>query len=114
MTRAKRESGAVRYEKILQAALPLFGTKGFAATTTRELSDAAGVSDSLLYKYFPSKAAIYKGLIDICTRGGESVGEKLKKLEPSTESLIKSIYFLFYIVIYGAPEAKKLKPHLDR
>ena len=114
MTRAKRESGKVRYRKILQAALPLFGAKGFAGTTTRELSHAAGVSDALLYKYFPSKAAIYKGLIDLCTSSGEAVAEKLAQLEPSTESFVKGIYFLFYMVVVGAPSAKRMKPHLDR
>lgn len=114
LNRAKRETREVRSQKILRAALPLFGLNGFAATTTRELSEAAGVSDALLYKYFPSKAAIYKALIAFCTKGGEDIASRLGSLEPSTESLVKTIYFLVYIVLIGAPEAKKLKPHLDR
>ncbi|PYM09743.1 MAG: hypothetical protein DME18_17505 [Verrucomicrobia bacterium] len=51
----QRLSAEERREAIVKAALPLFARKGFANTTTRELADAAGVSEALIYKHFPSK-----------------------------------------------------------
>ena len=48
-----------RRKAIIDAALPLFARKGFAATTTKDLARAAGVSEPLLYRHFPSKEALY-------------------------------------------------------
>jgi AcrR family transcriptional regulator len=42
-------------ERILQAAVELFGAKGFAATSVRALAAAAGVSPGLVIHYFGSK-----------------------------------------------------------
>ncbi|HEX2898218.1 MAG TPA: TetR/AcrR family transcriptional regulator [Bacteroidia bacterium] len=51
-------------EKILKAAIRLFVEKGFHDTTTREITEAAGISKGLLYNYFASKEAILCGIID--------------------------------------------------
>ncbi|WP_461239914.1 TetR/AcrR family transcriptional regulator [Paucilactobacillus sp. N302-9] len=40
-------------EKILTVARELFATKGFEATTTREINNQVGIADGLLYYYFP-------------------------------------------------------------
>ena len=45
----QRLSGEQRRTAIVKAALPLFARKGFANTTTRELAEAAGVSEALNY-----------------------------------------------------------------
>lgn len=42
---------------IREAALRLFRTQGYTATTVRQIADAAGVSQQTLFRYFPSKAA---------------------------------------------------------
>lgn len=55
-------------EKILKAALDLFVTKGFHDTTTREITERAGISKGLLYNYFPSKEAILGGIIEARTK----------------------------------------------
>src|ERR1700733_6529984 len=41
--------------RIHEAALELFMTKGFAATSVREIAKAAGISSASLYHYMPSK-----------------------------------------------------------
>ena len=44
--------------KILDAALELFRTQGFDATTMRDIAAKAGVATGAAYYYFPSKEAI--------------------------------------------------------
>ena len=49
---------------IVGAALELFATKGFARTTTADISRAAGISTGALFHYFASKRAVFVGLFD--------------------------------------------------
>ncbi len=47
-----------------EAALELFSTQGYGATSMRQISEKAGVSLGNLYHHFGNKEAIYQGLID--------------------------------------------------
>ena len=57
-----RLSGGERRQAIADAVRGVFADKGFDGTTTRELAKAAGVSEALLYKHFPSKESLYAAL----------------------------------------------------
>lgn len=46
-------------EIILDAAEKLFAEKGFSGVAVRDISDASGVSQSLIHHYFGSKNALY-------------------------------------------------------
>ncbi len=50
-------------QQILDAALGLFAQKGYAATTVREIVDAAGITAPSLYYYFGSKEGLYLDLV---------------------------------------------------
>ena len=50
---------------ILEAALDLFSTAGYEATTVRQIAAQVGVSDPALYGHFKSKAAIREQLFEI-------------------------------------------------
>lgn len=50
--------------RILRTAEEVFLQKGFSATTTDEIAEQAGVTKRTLYKYFPSKIALYVGMFD--------------------------------------------------
>ena len=50
-------------ERIQQCALELFGRKGFAATSVREIVEGAGVTKPTLYYYFKDKEHLYESLI---------------------------------------------------
>ena len=52
--------------RILQAAQKLFASKGFDATTTRDLAQAANVAEGTLFRYFPNKKSI---LVEVATTG---------------------------------------------
>ncbi len=62
--RRPRRSSAARRADVLVAARRLFAERGFHATGTRELAEAADINDALLYRYFPSKDAILSALVD--------------------------------------------------
>lgn len=48
---------------ILDAALQEFSARGFSGTTIDQIADAAGLSKPNVLYYFPSKEAIYRGLL---------------------------------------------------
>lgn len=45
-------------QRLLLAAVESFSTRGFHATTTRDIATAAGMSPAALYIHYPSKAAL--------------------------------------------------------
>src|SRR5438094_7790245 len=92
-----------RKQAIVLAALPLFARKGFAETTTKDLAKAAGVSEPLLYKHFPSKEALYAEIQNFSCQGTETVIQKLEDLEPSTSTLVHLVYFLMRALVLGRP-----------
>jgi len=50
-------------EAIRDAAAALFAEKGFAATSTREICQHAGISKPVLYYYFGNKKQLYEELV---------------------------------------------------
>ena len=60
--RKETEAGEVR-ERLLSGATELFASKGYAATTVREIVERAGVTKPVLYYYFGSKEGIYLDLM---------------------------------------------------
>jgi AcrR family transcriptional regulator len=63
MPPSPRFSGPERQASIIAAAARLFAAKGFNGTTTREISKTAGISEALLFKYFPTKRALYAAIL---------------------------------------------------
>ena len=89
MKTASKMSSADRRIGIINAARRVFVEKGFYRTTTRELAEAAGVSEALLFKHFPSKEALYSAIQKSCFKEeGSKVHQRLESLEPSTSALV--------------------------
>jgi TetR/AcrR family transcriptional regulator, transcriptional repressor of aconitase len=88
---------------IVQAALPLFAAKGFAQTTTKDLAKAAGVSEPLLYRHFPSKEALYLEIQDFTCRSTDPVVRRLSQLKPSASTLVHLLYYLMRALVLGKP-----------
>lgn len=49
---------------VLDAALALFSTQGFRATTLRQIAERAGLSVGNIYHHFPNKLEVYERLFD--------------------------------------------------
>ena len=62
MTRAAREKAATR-ERILRAAMLVFGERGYQGASVDEIARRAGSSKGGVYFHFPNKQAIFESLI---------------------------------------------------
>jgi AcrR family transcriptional regulator len=63
-TAPRRLPGDERRAQILREAAHLFGTHGFNGTTTRDVAARVGITEAALYRYFPSKEAMYAAILD--------------------------------------------------
>ena len=60
----RRPRAEERRDQILREAALCFGTNGFRGTTTRDIAASVGITEAALYRYFPSKEAIYAAILD--------------------------------------------------
>jgi TetR/AcrR family transcriptional regulator, cholesterol catabolism regulator len=60
----RQQQAAARREQLLSVALDLFAEKGVQGTTTRDIAQAAGITEGLIYHYFPSKTALLQAVVE--------------------------------------------------
>jgi AcrR family transcriptional regulator len=83
-----RMTSDLRRQLILGAAKRCFARNGFAGTTTKSVAAAAAISEALLFKHFPSKAALYAEILaEECEADPELT--HLLGLAPSTAALVE-------------------------
>lgn len=111
-------------QRLLDAALQLFSTKGYAATSVRELVEAAGVTKPVLYYYFKNKEGLYLALMGDALGDFFQVAEQARTAPGSvTERIcgyciaLLDIFIerlpvarLVYAIYYGPPQGA---PHID-
>src|SRR5438128_12138317 len=62
-TGTPKSSGLETQDSVIAASYSLFAQKVYNGTTTREIAKTAGISEALLFKYFPTKRALYAAII---------------------------------------------------
>ena len=53
-----------RRRQLVETALDFFSRKGFGGTTTKEIAAAAGVTEAIIFRHFPSKSDLYNAVLD--------------------------------------------------
>ena len=102
MANVPRLSAVARKEAIVEAVQDVFAEKGFDGTTTRELAKAAGVSEALLYKHFPSKESLYAAMLDGCAKGPTfAEASRILELDASTSTLVVMVHFMISHYVLG-------------
>jgi AcrR family transcriptional regulator len=92
--------GAARRRQIVEAAMPLFARKGFDGVTTKEIAAAAGVSEGLVFRHFPTKSALYQEIFQLgCLADPDLM--RLASLPPSTDTLILITYAMLHHLVLG-------------
>jgi len=81
-------TGDLRRQLILGAAKRCFARHGFAGTTTKSVAAAAAISEALLFKHFPSKAALYAEILAEECEADPELAHLLGQ-EPSTATLVE-------------------------
>jgi AcrR family transcriptional regulator len=59
-----RLSGEERRRQIIEAAAALFSQRGFGGTTTRQVAEAAGISEPTIFKHFGTKEDLYAAILE--------------------------------------------------
>ena len=102
-----------RRQAIVEAAVPLFARKGFSGATTRELAEAAGISEALLFRHFPSKQLLYSEILQQVGCQGDPALEKLASLPASSATLVCMMRFMVRRFLAGSEaERADLDPRL--
>lgn len=65
----RKEQREVRKQQIFQTALDLFVQQGYYGTKTSQISRRAGISEGLLFHYFPSKEKLLEELVQLGVMG---------------------------------------------
>ena len=97
LRQAIRLTADERRQSIIESVLGLFADKGFDGTTTRELAQAAGISEALLFKHFPSKQSLYMSVLEACAEEpgyAELVSNRILMKEPSSSTLVLMVHFI--------------------
>jgi len=114
-------TGDLRRQLILSAAKRCFARHGFAGTTTKSVAAAAAISEGLLFKHFPSKAALYAEILAEECEADPDMAHLLGQ-EPSTATLVKLVkgmvgHFVQIADVPDEQEAQRLRlmltSHLD-
>ena len=71
VTSTVRMAGDERRLQILRVAVSLFSQRGFRGTTTKEIAQAAGVSEAMVFRHFATKEELYAAILDhkACAEG---------------------------------------------
>ncbi|WP_249139992.1 MULTISPECIES: TetR/AcrR family transcriptional regulator [Bradyrhizobium] len=111
----------LRRQLILGAAKRCFARHGYTGTTTKSVAAAAAISEALLFKHFPSKAALYAEILSEECEADPALTDLLER-EPSTATLVELIRGMVehFVQIADGPdqeEAQRLRlmvtSHLD-
>ena len=60
----RRFTGDERRQQLVTIATRLFAQHGFSGTTTREIAREAGVTEAVIFRYFPRKEDLYAAILD--------------------------------------------------
>ena len=87
----RKRNRAARERALLLAAGKLFSSRGYDATTTREIAALAGCAEGLIHRYFKGKAGLLAALIE--HRGAQEVIDLNAKLPlaPTIEEEINQL-----------------------
>lgn len=69
-----RMAAVDRRLQIALTAMRLFSERGFRGTTTKEIAQAAGVSEAIIFRHFATKEDLYSAIIDLKSCAGFGAG----------------------------------------
>lgn len=109
-----------RKQEIFDAALKLFGEKGYEKTTIADIAKAIGVAQGLCYRYFPSKEVLFDSAIDqyadiLVTQFAdlaENSNIPLKEFIEKMPTTVEDKNTKYYAVFHG-PQNKKFHNQLS-
>ena len=103
MRRTKEEAAATR-ELLLNTALSVFGSKGYAATTLDDVARAAGVTRGAIYWHFGGKDELYNTLVRERFARASTIFESIFSQGGSALTMLRQFMVRFLEYLEDDPE----------
>ena len=97
--------------QILQVAVSLFSQRGFGGTTTREIAQAAGVSEAMVFRHFATKQELYSAILDHKACSGDSMNPEQMVAEALKQKDDRAV---FEQLALGALDHHECDPEFQR
>jgi len=106
-----RMSAQNRKLQILSVAVRLFSQRGFVGTTTKEIAQAAGVSEAMVFRHFATKQELYSAILDHKACSGDSMNPEQMVAEALTQKDDRAV---FEQLALGALDHHECDPEFQR
>jgi AcrR family transcriptional regulator len=85
---SRQKQALIRREQIIEAAITLFAQQGFDGTSTRQIASSIGITEGLIFHYFPTKADLLNAVLE--TRHG-FIGELRQFLDHAEQRPVSEV-----------------------
>jgi AcrR family transcriptional regulator len=100
---------AQRLEQILDAAAEIFAKRGYRNTSTAAIAAAVGVGEPTLYRYFPSKRALYLAVLDRSADAQIAVWRKIAESSPTPMEGLRAAGRWYFLQMVEKPQPLLLR-----
>ncbi|MEK6283342.1 MAG: TetR/AcrR family transcriptional regulator [Acidobacteriota bacterium] len=97
--------------QILRVAVSLFSRKGFGGTTTKEIAQAAGVSEAMVFRHYATKEELYSAILDHKACSGDAMNPEAMVCEALKEKDDRAV---FERLALGALTHHEMDPEFQR
>ena len=97
--------------QILRVAVTLFSQRGFGGTTTKEIAQAAGVSEAMVFRHYATKQELYHAILDHKACSGDTMNPEEMVAEALQEKDDRAV---FERLALGALQHHELDPEFQR
>jgi AcrR family transcriptional regulator len=101
-------AGEERRLQLLAVAVSIFSERGFRGTTTKEIAQAAGVSEAMVFRHFASKEELYAAILDHKACSGGSFDPAQLVIDSKDDRAV------FERLALGALQHHERDPHFQR
>ena len=91
-------------DRILKNALELFSSRGYEATSVREICAAAGITKPTLYHFYGSKEGVYRALVDGTFERFNAQMDAILELPGTTRAKLQHVARHFFDEVRSDPE----------
>jgi len=97
--------------QILRVAVSLFSQRGFGGTTTKEIAQAAGVSEAMVFRHFATKQELYSAILDHKACSGDAMNPEQMVAEALKQKDDRAV---FQQLALGALNHHEIDPEFQR
>ncbi len=106
------EKGAIR-ARLLSEACRLFALKGFSATSIREITQAVGVTNPMVYYYFGNKEDLFLAVLEEATEAVNAGVAAISAQDKPFDEALVALILLYFGLIKESPDVARLFLYLQ-